>query len=582
MKELIKCILALIVAWSSAIAVVGVAGVRITQINLLVPILMVAFYFLIRYFRKYCKKREIYYGFGFSIPFAIALVLGGNIDMESSERTFEGSLPLGLLYFCVLAIIGMVAIASIFIAIERNSFVNETFIRIPTKIGPITFGVCMIAWIPYYLTYFPGIISNDALSMIRQCIGTEVLNNHHPILFTLFMKLILVIGMSVTSLNGAVGIFCAVHMVVFAFVVSSMTSWLVKRGANNGFVIVTILYFAFNPAIAIYSVYLTKDIFFSCALLLFMLKLHDIVQSKGLQLESRNTTIQLLWLSLVVIFLRNNGIFIVVGTLLVLLLTYRKEWKRMLFLIILCVTISGVIKGPIYTVIGIPPSSFAESMSIPLQQVGMVIVEDGEMGEEEEAYLRKLLAFEKVKEVYSPGYTDPYKFHEDFDDAYLNETKEEFLQVWGGLLFDYFDLYVEAYLMQTIGYWHIGQNDSLSTYGVLENDLVVEQVNVIENLTGISLEPIIEQLILVVRKAPVICFVTNMAGMMFLLLFLGIISGYHKKQSEIITQLPIWVLWVTLLVAAPAYCKFRYLFILAIGLPYMVYLLQVRIFERRG
>ncbi|MFI3175894.1 MAG: DUF6020 family protein [Eubacteriales bacterium] len=578
MKEIIevsKKISYGILAWGAAIAIVAVSGISITKINMLVPIIMVSFLFVIAYFRKHCNTRDIRYGFGFSVPFALSLVLGSNIDMESIEKTFEWNIPLNLLYFTLLTGMGMIVIASFLVFLGKLNIRWRQFMGSPRRWGGITVALCIIAWLPYYFTYFPGIISNDAISMIGQGMGFEALNNHHPVLFTLFMKCVLMISTQFTTLNGAVGLFCTVHMIVFALVLGYVVQWLARKGASRELVVLTILYFACNPAIALYSVYITKDIFFSSALLLFVLYIHDVVQSKGAELRNRGRFLPFILICLAVIFLRNNGIYIVVGTLILLMLVYQTEWKRLGVTLGISLIVALMVNGPIYTALNIAPSSFAESMSIPLQQVGQVIVEEGDMGEWEEEYLSNLLPFDQVKEVYTPGYTDPYKFHEDFNNEYLNETKGEFLQVWASLLPSHFATYVEAYLMQTAGYWHIGQTTSLSTYGVDANTLGLEQVNGIEQITGISLEPIIEKLILAVRKAPVLCLVTNMAGMMFLFLFTVIYAGYNKQLTRVISQVPIWILWATVLVATPAYCLYRYLFVLSIALPYMIYLLQL-------
>ncbi len=563
-----------LLAWGSAIATVGVANISITKLNLLVPIIMGAYFAVIVYFRKHCGKREVRYGLIFSIPFALSLVLGSNVNMESTERLYIWNLPLNVLYFCLLAVMGMVAVASLLVFLKQKNITVHTVQYSPRTIGIITFILCMIAWMPYFLTYCPGIISNDAIWIIEQGIGIEPLSNHHPILFTLFMKLILTVGTSFLSLNGAVGLFCVVHMMLFAGALSYITYWLTRRNASKEVLILTILYFALNPVIGLYSVYLTKDIFFSCLLVIFVLQLYDVVKTKGTYLSGKKQVFGLFLVGLGIIFLRNNGLLIVVVTFFVLFMLYKVQWKAIFVCMGLCVGISAFVKGPIFTIMDIPPSPFVESMSIPLQQIGQVIVEDGSMTEEQSDYLNEILPFEQVKEVYLPGYTDPYKFHADFDTDYLDETKSTFLRVWASILPSHLDAYIEAYLMQTIGYWHIGQSTSLSTYGVIENELGIEQVNFIENLTGVSLEPLIEQMMLAVRKAPVINIVTNMAGILFGILLLTVLSCYRKRGRIALTLLPIWILWGTILLATPAYCLFRYMFVLSLILPYLGYILQ--------
>lgn len=557
--------------YGTAVALVATANISITWINMLVPLIFVLNLIMLNYYRKQHTKKSRSYGMGFAIPFSISLVLGSKIDMEAAQRTFTNLSFVDILYFCFLVFGFTIMASNVIMYLDGKKMEKKSYIWNRKKIFFGLVGIFLLMWLPYYLTYFPGIISKDALSSIGQSIGTEILNNHHPVLFTLSMKLILKVGSLFTTLNGAMGIFCFIHMLLFASILSYFCVWLICHKANCYLFYVTVLYFAFNPAIALYSVYMTKDILFSGCLLIFILLLDKIVESRGEELRKGASFFKLGTSGLLVVFLRNNGIFIVLGTLLCFMLVYKKVWKQFGVLLLIALLMNGFVKGPVFSLLEIPESSFAESMSIPLQQVAQTICDEGEISKEASLYLNKILDFDTVKKTYSPGVTDPYKFHEDFDDAYLNQTKGEFLKVWVELLPKNLDSYVKAYLMQTSGYWHIGQTESLSTYGVLKNEMGIKQVNVIKSITGISLEPIIEKLILACRKAPVFCFFTNMAGMMFFLLFYCLLQAYRGKKENILSVMPVVFLWLTLLIAAPAYCKFRYMFILALMMPYLIW-----------
>ena len=86
------------------------------------------------------------------------------------------------------------------------------------------------------------------------------------------------------------------------------------------------------------------------------------------------------------------------------------------------------------------------------------------------------------------------------------------------------------------------------------------QIDVIDNITGISLEPIFEKLVLAGRKAPIVCVLGSMAMQMFmvLLLILQYVRSGNAKQS--IYLIPLVILWATIMVATPAFCLLRYLF----------------------
>lgn len=566
-------------AWLSATALCGVAGYRITEINMVIPVIMAGCLYIIRTFVKHHNKKLCKQSLLFAVPFALTLVLGSGFDMD--ERVFGGYSFLSVPYFIILTLFFMMAAVGVFVCLDeagkklRNSkaaaFSSEKLKG--RRLWLLASGCALFAWLPYYLTYYPGIISPDYIEIINQCMGNIPLTNHHPVLFVFFIYSIFMPCQMLGGVQLAAAMVTLVHMLLFAGILGYMAYWLYGKGIGKAGYILTVLFIALNPVIALFSVYITKDVLFGGIFLLYVLKLYDIVESKGAILKSKRETVGFTVLNLLVVLLRNNGIYITIILLAGALLLYKNIWKQLAVCAVTVIAAYALLKGPVFQALDIAGESFAEALSVPLQQVAHTICEDGEMTEEDAAFLETLMPFERVREVYMPGYTDPYKFDVAFDDAFLNENKGEFLKVWARMLLHNFGSYVEAYLMQTAGYWHIGETDTLAPYGVIENELGLYQVNVIERITGISLEPVIEKLMLACRKAPVLCFLTNMAFMVFMVYFICIRCCRSEKKQYILPLLPLLLLWATIMVAAPAYCKFRYLFPYHLAYPILVWYL---------
>ena len=576
----IKFILYTVFAWLIAVSVSGVAGYRMTEINMVIPILMAGALYMIVQFEKNKSKGLCRPALWFAVPFSLTLALGSGFDMD--DRVFQGYSLLTPVYFVVLVIFFMMLAVNGLVLLERADIIlkareqceSRAMLGKKSRIWWIVAScACLVAWLPYYLTYYPGIVSPDYVEILNQCMGNLPLSNHHPVLFVFFVKAILMPCHQLGGMQFAVAVVTFVHMLLFAVMLGYMAYWLYRKGTGKVGYGLSVAFVAFNPVIAIFSVYITKDVLFGGIFLLYVLKLYDIVESKGAVLKTGNGIVEFLLLNLLVVLLRNNGIYITIVLFLISLFVYRDMWKQLAVCAGIVVLSYGLLKGPGFQALNIAGESFAESMSVPLQQVGYVIWQDGEMAEADKDFLDRLMPLEKVKEVYIPGYTDPYKFDEEFDDDFLNANKGEFLTVWARLLPKHLGSYIEAYLMQTAGYWHIGETDSLNPYGVIENELGISQRNIIENVTGVSLEPIVEKLILACRKAPVFCFVTNMAFMVFLVYFICIRCFINGKKQYILPFLPMLLLWATIMVAALAYCKFRYLFPYHLAYPFMVWVL---------
>ena len=124
--------------------------------------------------------------------------------------------------------------------------------------------------------------------------------------------------------------------------------------------------------------------------------------------------------------------------------------------------------------------------------------------------------------------------------------------------------------MQTVGYWHYGETNSVCTQGCTENELGVAQVDIIENITGISLEPVFEKLVLAGRKAPIVCVLGSMA-MQISMVFLLILQYVRRKcAKQAIWLLPLVILWGTIMIATPAFCLLRYLFPIFLLWPFLL------------
>ena len=68
------------------------------------------------------------------------------------------------------------------------------------KTGPFfcaVFSLFLSAGSPYFLAYFPGILSNDSVWQMDQILGIRPLSNHHPFTHTMIIKLFYSIGYAI-------------------------------------------------------------------------------------------------------------------------------------------------------------------------------------------------------------------------------------------------------------------------------------------------------------------------------------------------------------------------------------------------
>lgn len=585
------------------------SGYGITGIDIVLPLIMIGAAFLmiaislykekrlrssllsVQYFWAQWKKKENRFSRAFSILiaslFSLTIVVGEHIDMD--EDTFEALAGADILAFLILTVLFSTLCFGLFLytdqfqaeagkkeIYERTGILFKFLDCFQKHVFFYSFVLYFLAYLPYYLTFFPGNSGRDTMESLQIILGQIPLSNHQPIFFTFLIALFVWTTGWMGSLTLSLGCFAFFQMISMSLFLAYVTKRIFALQTASVLKLFSVLVFAFHPIVAMYSIYLTKDVLFSECMILLCFCLYDLVKSKGQALESRGFVIRMTVLTVLSALLRNNGLYIAIVLLFILPFVYKRYVKQILFSFGTAVVLLLLWQGPVFQWMGIEKESFAEAASVPLQQIGYVIweadlsSESSLFSEEDQTFLEKLMPFERVKEVYEPGYTDPYKFDEAFDDEFLNNHVGEFLKVWWHGCLNHFPSYVKAYLMQTAGYWHYGETNTVCTQGVTENSLGIVQKDFFKNTFGFSLEPLFEKLVLAGRKAPIVCILSSMAMQMFMVFLLGVQFIRRGRKELLLFLLPFVILWGTIMIATPAFCLLRYLYPSFLMFPYFL------------
>ena len=562
-RKAIEYLVIVLISLLSTIGFAQVSHYSITGIELLLPCVFALHIIVLAKALGLWKagKAELRFSVPVGIVIDVAVVVGSKIDIDS--RVFDAFGIKDIVFIALLVPFFVSIVLLLFFSsdaisekITPKGVVNETSIK---KIC-ISMAVMLVCWLPYYLTYYPGGIGNDIFESVNMCLGNIPWTNHHPVFFTALIKFFIVLFGRGGNLNLALGMMVLVQMVVMSFVLSLVIAWMRRRGAEKVICLVTLAFFALHPIMAMYAIYLTKDILFSCFVVLLVLYISDYISAANEGSIKVRHHIILGILAFFTILTRNNGTLVVVMTLLAMFLGIRKMRKQLVVVLIVVMALNALYKGPLWNVIGIEKQSFAESAAIPLTQVAYTIYTDGVFEKEDEAYLEELMPFDKVKAGFEPGYVDTYKFDKAFNTELLDENPGRFMKVWLHGLTGNFGKYVEGYLFETCGYWSYGVTNTVATEGVKENELSIEGTDWIESVTGVSLSKLLAELVLVARKLPILCGLSQMATQILAVVLLMGQYIRRKKKMNVLMLMPLVALWISVMIASPAYCLFRYMF----------------------
>ncbi len=417
----------------------------------------------------------------------------------------------------------------------------------------------LAAWLPYFLGFYPGVLSSDSVSQVQQIIGQLPSSNHHPWIHTQWIGVCYRIGYGLFgSANGGVAVYSIVSMLLLAAAFAGICEWQRHAGLPFTVRILSMVFLALCPFNGIYSITMWKDIPFAAFMILFMLNLLDLAEDSA----GKGKAAAYVALSILVCIFRSNGIYAWLFTVPFLLWQLRAEWKKWAVLSAAVMGAFLLYKSLLLPSLGVVEPDAVESLSIPAQQIACVIAKGGELPEDAAKELGQIVDIAKVPETYHSHTSDPIKkLVRSFGNLeYIGQHKGSLAKIYveTGIKNPY--LYLEAFIEQTKGYWYHKENDWIyHTTFITENDIDIRRDG---KLPGAVVKGMEKLLALCLDGFHVVC---SLALFTYAVLFSILVSLLKRKPVTV--YMPLLGLVLTLLAATPRYGDFRYVYPLFAALP---------------
>lgn len=467
----------------------------------------------------------------------------------------------GILYF----LIGFFAavfwfLNFLFTKLETVNFISREK-RADRKFFFISWTVLLISWIPYLAIFFPAIMSPDSIDQWIQAAGKTGLYNHHPVAHTLLMRYTIFL-----THNNPIG-YSIAQIITLSFFMALSVWWLYKKGLQKKIVYLILGFFALHPLNGLYSMTVWKDVTFSIFLALLTLVIAEII------LEERNenkNNLYFVFLSIIalgVMLFRNNGIYIVLPSALLMIIVLKNIRRKLGLSFFLAISSYLLITGPIFTYYDIKKSSLTESLGIPIQQISRTVYENGEISAKDRASIEAVIPIEEVREHYTTAGVDPIKFNGKFKISVIERNKREYFILWRNLFFDNPRLYVSAYLDATRGFWNpISRNWSVY-YDIYQNKYGLVQNNNLPQLRAKIL-----RFVEWAQYHPPYYFFWSGINFNYLMLIFSAPFIYRKKYKYLLVIVPFVLNWATLLIATPIATSTRYVYSSFLIFPIVIFL----------
>lgn len=468
----------------------------------------------------------------------------------------------------ILKLIITTIILFLFLLITFNKLYNnnlsncEFLYKNRKKFFIITFLSFILIFTIGYLQYFPGIFTPDSIYQISQALGDSPMTSHHPIFHTTIIKVFMHLT---TSVKTNIIIYCLFQMIALSFTLSFLLYYLIKKKVNLHIILSSFIFLLLSPINIMYSYTLWKDIPFAISMIYLFICFIEMASNTEIYFKKKINLAFLFCSILMVILFRNNGIYMLILSVPIILIAYRKYFVKLVLVIGTCFTCFFLIKGFIFNRYNVTKGSVAEMLSIPVQQMARVLhEEDNDITDEEKRIINKYLDVEKIGIVYNPRLSDPVKGTWKCN-SFKTEYKD-FLKVWYSILKRYPITYIDSFLQNSYGYWYPGTSYWIvAVKNATYYELYKEEYN-LQNEPIINLNFKADEIITDMRGLPVISLLFS-TGFIFWLTFITTIVILIKQNYKLLVPMIfVFALWLTL-VASPVYAEFRYLYCIYVSLP---------------
>ena len=327
----------------------------------------------------------------------------------------------------------------------------------------IILAVILIAWLPVYLAYYPGLWNYDPWQVKQVATGEYSAN--HPLIHTLLLGNCYKLGYLLTGEgNLGVMIYDGIQSLILASALSYACLFIRMRSASRLIRTGTLLFFMFFPVNPIMAISSTKDVIFSALVLAEMLMLIDYLdalRSDGKKLWKRE--IGIILVSAVMMLFRNNAVCGFIATLILIgIMALRRRngyLRRCIAVMLAALILFGGCNVGLSKALNARSGAIKELLSVPAAQFGRVYFTDTH----ESAAKDEMSEYYNLKGiVYKSAIADQMK-------KYIVEPegsgKLGYIRAWINLVKEYPEVCIDAFLYLNKGSWHIGDHSFAEVYG---------------------------------------------------------------------------------------------------------------------
>ena len=315
-----------------------------------------------------------------------------------------------------------------------------------------------VCWLPVMLAYWPGISAYDIYTQIFEVFEDDY-TNRNPLLHTLILGAFYRLGEGLGSAALGYALFILMQKAVMAGAYGAAMGYLWRIGAPRAVFWTALVLFALFPVHAMLAISDTKDGFFVALLVLVVIRFHRLLEDPSL-MRRPGFVAGFAALGALMCMMRNNAFAGILVALVAGLVALGKEGRLRLCALMLgtLVLYQGALNG-LKAAFDASGTLATELVSVQSQQMGRVYAFYHE-SEPDDSY--EIATWLPTVEDYTPYTADPLKTFAIVDKP---ERMWGFLKLWGRVGLRHPITYLDAWLLNTCGYWYLDDTTHARIYG---------------------------------------------------------------------------------------------------------------------
>lgn len=424
----------------------------------------------------------------------------------------------------------------------------------------------------FLLARYPGILTRDSITTVSQVMYGSY-DNTMPYYHTRLVGLFVRLGLALTGdINVGIALFHGFQIGLLATAFACVIATLYQIGVPGWALGLVFSVYALLPYNMVYSVTLWKDVPFGASALLLAAAFYRLVKNVG---RARKWDYAAFTLGAVgMALMRTNGWAALLVAAVPLIIVLRNKKRRLVRVLLTVLVLSWVMISPVLKALNVPGTDPVEAFAVPMQQVALVVANDRELTQEQQALLGEIFLMDKLGEAYDPQTVDPVKYETfRYDQVdYIRQNAPRYLKLYASIGLRYPGDYLKAWIDETRGYWNGGYAYWIYTLQTEENILGITQpagTNLLARLYGAWFR---------FAEKPTALQALYSIGLQAWILIACCVLCVLQGRKQWLIAVPALVLTLGLWLGTPVYAEFRYAYPMMLCAPLV---LMTTLFEPR-